>query len=62
MIIFDLLDNIMFAAIGILTMLVGLFIQKKTKFAYWKFMLITAAIAFLISAVLFFSFIFGYRF
>ncbi len=48
---------LMFAGIGILAMVIGLFIEKRTKvkLKYWHFMLITASIATVLSAFYFFK-------
>jgi len=53
---------LMFTGIAALALLIGLFIQKKTKIAYWQFMLGTAVIATVFSAVSFFEIIYPIAF
>jgi len=46
---------LLFLGIGAVALVIGLFTQKKLRVPYWKFMLATAIIATIISAVFFFK-------
>jgi len=46
---------LIFAGIGLISFALGLYIEKKTKFPYWKFLLSVSGFAFIVSAYSFYE-------